>query len=350
MNPPVRPTSAQPISSHSTETQKPDTRLSAPDEPSHPSLNSAHALGAMPVAGHASRDVDPNNKKSTGRSATRSSSALARRAADSQPPRRSWKLWRAVLQISLAVAFLVSWQFLPKIHFLADHFRVLDPFYVSSPTQVWVKLKYLISGDPQTGMTMWPYLRTTVYSTVEGTVIGLILGAFAGLVFSNNERLGDIVRPFIILANCVPRVAIIPISVVLLGPTPKASVFNVITVVFFVGFFNAFEGGRSIKPAILDSAALLGASSFNVMRSIRLPMVLTWTFAAVPNAISFGLVVAVTTELLAGIQGMGVLLQTSTSNVQAATTFAIIVALSIVGLLLYFMAVGLRRILIRWED
>jgi NitT/TauT family transport system permease protein len=276
------------------------------------------------------------------------SKVLARRAAGRGG--RSWLLWRASLQVALAAAFLAGWQFLPKIHFLARHFRVLDPFYVSSPTQVWTKLRYLIAGDPQTGMTMWPYLRTTVGSTVEGTVVGLLLGAVAGLLFSNNERLGEIVRPFIILANSVPRVAIIPISVVLFGPTPKASVFNVITVVFFVGFFNAFEGGRSIKPAILDNAALLGANSFSVMRSIRLPMVLTWTFAAVPNAISFGLVVAVTTELLAGIQGMGVLLQTATSNVQTATTFAIIVALSVVGLVLYFCAILLRRLLIRWED
>ena len=325
---------------------KPDTVF---DSAPHYGVRSA-AAGASPSPSDAQTNLAESAQARTGRAAAGPSRALTRRARATRPPGRSWRVWRTALQASLAATFLVCWQFLPTIHFLAHHFRVLDPFYVSSPTQVWDKLRYLITGDPQTGTTMWPYLWTTVSSTVEGTVIGLLLGALAGLIFSNNERLGEIIRPFIILANSVPRVAIIPISVVLFGPTPRASVFNVITVVFFVGFFNAFEGGRSVKPAILDNAALLGASSFSVMRSIRLPMVLTWTFAAVPNAISFGLVVAVTTELLAGIQGMGALLQTATSNVQTATTFAIIVALSVVGLLLYFLAVGLRRALIRWED
>jgi len=214
---------------------KPDTVF---DSAPHYGVRSA-AAGASPSPSDAQTNLAESAQARTGRAAAGPSRALTRRARATRPPGGSWRVWRTALQASLAATFLVCWQFLPTIHFLAHHFRVLDPFYVSSPTQVWDKLRYLITGDPQTGTTMWPYLWTTVSSTVEGTVIGLLLGALAGLIFSNNERLGEIIRPFIILANSVPRVAIIPISVVLFGPTPRASVFNVITVVFFVGFFNA---------------------------------------------------------------------------------------------------------------
>lgn len=270
--------------------------------------------------------------------------------AEVKPPGMGWPFWRAACQLGIVVALLSAWQFLPKIDWLSSRFRILDPFYVSSPTEVWASLQNLISGDPSTGVTMWPYLRTTVTATLEGTIIGLALGALAGLIFSNSERLSQVSRPFIVLANSVPRVAIIPISVVIVGPTTTASVINVVAVVFFIGFFNSFEGGRSIKPAVLENAQLLGASNYHLMRSIRLPMVLTWTFAAVPNAISFGLIVAVTTELLAGVPGMGVLLQTATANIQTSTTFAIIVVLSIVGLVLYWMALFVQRAVLAWQQ
>lgn len=264
--------------------------------------------------------------------------------------RQKWIAVRTLLQIGLAVLFLLAWEFLPKIKFLSTNFRFLDSFFISSPTATWHSLVGLLTGQNDNRITLWPYLWVTVSSTLAGTLIGLVLGGLCGLVFSNNRRLSEVVQPFLILANTVPRVAIIPIFVVMLGPTMGASILSVVAVVFFLVFFNAFEGGISIKESLVENAVLLGAGPIDVMRSIRLPMVLTWTFASVPNAISFGLVVAVTTELLAGIPGMGSLILTATANLQVAMTFAMIVALSAVGLILYWGSVFLQRRIIHWKN
>lgn len=261
----------------------------------------------------------------------------------------SWPTLRLILQIVLCLSFILAWEFLPRISFLSQNFKILDPFFISSPSAVWAGIGGLLTGNNDMGITLWPYLTTTVIATLAGTTAGLTLGACAGLLFSNSQRLGEVVRPFIVLVNSIPRVAIIPIIVVLAGATLTASIISVIAVVFFVGFFNAFEGGRSIPQPMLDNARLLGAGSFEVMRSIRLPMVLTWTFAAVPNAISFGLIVAVTTELLAGVRGMGTLLQNALANLQADLTFAVIVVLSIVGLAMNFGGTMLRNRFIHWQ-
>lgn len=263
--------------------------------------------------------------------------------------RASQLVQRTLIQAAIVVAGLTLWEYVPRISAVSDHVRFLDPYYISSPSKIWSSLRSLLAGDTGSG-SLWPYFRTTLFSTVEGTVIGLVLGALAGLLFSNSPRLAEICRPFIVLANCVPRIALIPISVVIFGPTARASVVNVVTVVFFVAFFNAFEGGRSTEPAMLENARLLGASSWQQMRSIRLPRVLLWTFAAVPNAISFGLIVSVTTELLAGVRGMGLLLQSATTYLQTSLTFAIVILLSAMGLALYGGAVLLRRVVLRWEE
>jgi NitT/TauT family transport system permease protein len=258
-------------------------------------------------------------------------------------------LTRLFWQLCVAAGILLLWEYLPEWGWLSHRYRFLNPFFISSPTRVWTALVDLSTGHHDNGILLWPYLRTTVEAAAIGSAIGLSLGALLGLIFSDNVGLSKIARPFIVLANSVPRIAIIPIFVVLVGPTMRASILNVVAVVFFIGFFNAFEGGCSVSEPVLEDARLLGASRFEVMRSIRLPLVLTWTFAAVPNAISFGIVIAVGTELLAGVQGVGVLLENSTASVQASVTFAIIVALSVVGLLMYWLAALLRDLVIRWD-
>jgi NitT/TauT family transport system permease protein len=282
-----------------------------------------------------------------------SHSAMTSRGDQPQPVqhhRSRWTWVRLGLQVLLAVVLLAAWQFLPKIGWLATNFKFLNSFFISSPSDVAKRLGQLFTNGGPSGITIWSYLWPTVWATVVGVAIGIALGALAGLIFSNFPRLSEVVRPFIVLANSVPRIALIPIFVVIVGPTTKASMLNVIVIVFFLAFFNAFEGGTKIEQAVIDNARLLGAGSYQVMRTIRLPQVLSWTFAAVPNAISFGLIVSVATELIAGVRGVGVLLQQSLTNITTDLTFAVIVVLSITGLIMYGLATLLRNFVLRWED
>lgn len=266
-----------------------------------------------------------------------------------EPRDRKWPLQRLAIQVALTVGFLLAWQYLPTIHWVTQHIRWTDRFFISSPTEIAKTLRNLSTGHHTQGVTMWPYLRQTVEATIEGTVIGFVLGAIVGLVFSNSPRLNEVFQPFIIVMNSVPRIALIPIFILIAKPTINAEILSIVFVVFFLVFFNALEGGQSVSQSALDNARLLGAGPFDVMRTIRLPYVLHWTFASLPNAISFGLIVAVTTELLAGLRGMGNLLLNAIQNIDAAYTFAIIVVLAIVGLALAIIGKGIRMLVIRWQ-
>jgi NitT/TauT family transport system permease protein len=275
--------------------------------------------------------------------------ATASPAQERRPARNMWPVQRLLWQILLASTLVAAWQFLPKIDALSSRYKFLNEFFISSPTRVGSSLLDLVTDGGRSGITIWPYLRSTVEATVLGVAIGLVLGALAGLVFSNFRRLSEVVRPFIVLGNSIPRIALIPIFVVILGPNIKASVLSVVTVVFFLGFFNAFEGGTKIKPAVIDNARLLGAGPIGIMWTIRWPQVLTWTFASVPNAISFGLIVAVASELIAGIRGVGTLLQQAMINLDSALTFALVIALSLVGLVMYGIGVLIKDAVLRWD-
>jgi NitT/TauT family transport system permease protein len=250
----------------------------------------------------------------------------------------------------IVVAVLLAWQYLPQVGWLRKRSPAFDPFFVSSPSRIFHRLVDLATGAPGQ-----PDLWVNVWQTVEGTFLGVLigtaLGALAGLIFSNSQLTSRIFSPFIVMINATPRIALIPIFVIIFGPTLTASVVTAVVVVFFLVFYNAFNGGVSVPTQALQNARLLGASSYEVMRYVRLPYVMVWTFASLPNAISFGLVAVVTAEILMGTLGLGQLLNESIQLADSTLTFAVVVVLTLLGVTLVMVSgVAKRRILHWWSD
>jgi NitT/TauT family transport system permease protein len=275
--------------------------------------------------------------------------SLTARATVADPRRtaRTRRLKILAVQVALLAAFLLAWQLLPKVGWLSERLTFLDPYFISSPTEIWRTLVDLIGGT-EGSPSLWPYARSTIVASLVGTLAGTILGAGFGLLLANYRWLSDVLRPFIIGLNAVPRIALIPIIVILFGPTVKSSIFTAITVVFFVVFFNAYEGGRTVPPQALQNARMLGASSTQQMWRVRWPYVLAWTVTSLPNAVSFGLVSVVTAEILTGTVGMGRLLLESVTSVQSSLTFACVVVLSVIGVVLVALTELLQRRWLHW--
>jgi NitT/TauT family transport system permease protein len=238
-----------------------------------------------------------------------------------------------LIRLAIVVGVLAAWQYLPQVGWLREKSPVFDPFFVSSPEKIFNRLIELFTGG-DTGLTLWPYLLDTLKGTLLGVVIGTVLGAAVGLLFANSPRTQRVMNPFMTLLNATPRIALVPIFVIIAGPTLTATVVTAVCVVFFLVFYNAYAGGASVPGHVVHNARLLGASGGEVMRTVRLPYVLVWTFASLPNAISFGLVAVVTAEILTGQVGMGRLLLNSISSVDSTLTFAVVVVLAIVGVIL----------------
>lgn len=256
-------------------------------------------------------------------------------------------VWAA--RLAILVGILLAWEYLPKIEGLRSVSVVFDPYFVSSPSRIWDRLVDLAdgsNGQPE----LWSYFWQTMKGTLLGVAIGTIAGALMGLLMSNNETTRQIVAPFLAVLNATPRIALIPVIVIIAGPTLTSTVLTAVLVVFFLVFYNAFAGGSSVPKPTIQNARLLGATSFEIMRHIRLPYVVMWTFTSLPNAVSFGLVAVVTAELLTGKIGMGQLLQNSITFSDSTGTFAIVVVLAIVGVGLVFLAEYVERRVLFWRD
>lgn len=262
---------------------------------------------------------------------------------------RKTRIETLILQAVIVVAVLLLWQFLPLVPGLSKVIPVLDPYFISSPSRIFEELGSLIfSSDTGTSPSIWPYLWSTIQSSLFGTIIGAAAGAAVGLWLSNSPRINAALRPFLTALNAVPRVALIPVIVIICGPTLQASVLTVITVTFFIVFFSAYEGGRTVASPVVQNAVILGASKNQVMWRVRARYVLAWTVTALPNAVSFGIVAAVTTEMLTGTFGLGRLLQLSIQLVDATLTFSVVVALTIYGVILVGITDRIQRRWLRW--
>lgn len=242
---------------------------------------------------------------------------------------------------------LLGWQFVPQIGALRSISHVFDPYFVSSPTRVAQTAADLATGSNSSPL-IWSYLGETMITAIVGTFIGIGLGALSGLVLSNFAFLSAVLRPFIVAANATPRIALIPVVVIVCGVSRTTSIVIAVLVVYFIAFFNAYEGGTTIPPQILQNAKLLGARDLRLLYHVRQPFVLAWTIATLPLAATFAIISVVTGEILTGFHGVGSLLTTADVTGNASLTFALVLYLALVGLLVVIIAEAIRRRVLHW--
>jgi NitT/TauT family transport system permease protein len=258
--------------------------------------------------------------------------------------------WIVFWRLVILGTFLALWQWAPQLPVLPGIFHFLDPFFISSPERVGRKVWELLVTGVNGNQTVWSPLGTTLGACLSGTAIGTVIGMALGLLLSESDFLERVCRPYVVALNAVPRVALIPIIVIIVGNNAKSSAITSCIIVVFLVFYNAFEGGRSVSREILQNATVFGAGRLSLMLRIRLPFVVAWTFATLPNAISFGLVGAVTAELFTGAMGIGQVLVQAVNTVDATLTFAVVVILSATGVIMVVGTSLLRGKVLHWWE
>jgi NitT/TauT family transport system permease protein len=251
------------------------------------------------------------------------------------------------VQVGIVVVVLLLWEFVPRISGASSLAKLFDPYFISSPTDVASRISDLATGHNDAPL-IWPYLERTALAAIVGTVVGMCVGGVVGLVLSASDTLDRVFRPFLVALNAVPRIALIPIIITLVGISFTASATAVMMVAFFVALYNAYEGARSVERHLVQYATVMGASRWQVVRRVRAPYALAWTLASLPLAVAFGFVAAVTLEILTGYPGMGQILSIATQTGSASTTFATVIYLSVIGVVLTALAEAVKHRVLHW--
>src|SRR5258708_1216712 len=245
------------------------------------------------------------------------------------------------LRILLLVVFIGGWQ-------LATSAGIIDKFFWGQPYGIWAQLVTWVTQGTAQG-SLWAQIGNTLGETVLGFVIGVVLGVVFGVVLGRNRSLADVLSPFIKVANSVPRIVLGSIFVIALGLGYQSKVALAAVMVFFIVFYNAFQGVREVDRNLLANARILGANQRQLSTAVIIPSALTWITASRHTSFSFALVGAVVGEYLGATQGIGLMIQAAQGTFNTNGIFAAMVILAVLALLAEFLITALENRLISWR-
>lgn len=256
------------------------------------------------------------------------------------------------LRVLLLVAIIGGWQlgtYIPSGRFeLGKPIPVIDPFFWGRPSEIWAQIVYWATHGTAQG-PLWQQIAVTLEEAVIGFLIGVVLGVVFGVVLGRNRFLADVLSPYIKAANSIPRVTLAPLFAISFGLGIQSKVALSVVLVFFIVFFNAFQGVREVDRNLLANARILGASDYQLSTQVILPSALSWILASLHVSFSFALVGAVVGEFIGGIQGLGLMVQTAGATFNASGVFAAMVILAVVALTAETLVTWLENRLVRWR-
>ncbi|WP_459616401.1 ABC transporter permease [Bordetella sp. 2513F-2] len=247
-------------------------------------------------------------------------------------------------QLLILAVVLGAWEGLTRVPWFVQN-TLFDPFFISQPSRVAVRLWEWVQPGPG---SVWPHLWLTLQATLLGLLVGAGSGFAVGLALARSRMLSEVFNPYIVAFNSMPRIAFVPLITMFFGLGMASKVATAWFVVFFLVFFNTYKGGRSVERELIDFCRTLGASPRQILWRVRIPTAAAWTFAALPNAISFALIGVVLAEFVGSTTGMGYLMITALATLNATDMFAAVALLSLVGIVLVYAVTALERRLLHW--
>ncbi len=246
------------------------------------------------------------------------------------------------LRVFFLVAVIGGWE-------LATRVGIIDPFFWGQPSGIWDQLQTWAKDGTSQG-PLWEQVFVTLEEAVLGFLIGVALGVTFGVILGRNRFLADVLGPYIKAANSIPRVVLGSIFAVGLGIIGiQSKVALAVVLVFFIVFFNAFQGVREVDRSLLANAQILGANQWRLTTSVIIPSALTWIIASLHTSFSFALVGAVVGEFLGSVEGLGELIRIAQANFNANGVFAAMALLAAVALVAEAIITWLENRLIRWR-
>lgn len=246
------------------------------------------------------------------------------------------------LQVLVAIVCIVLWQVLSTVPVFGK--ILLPPFFFSNPIDVFEQIvKWFASG------VIWKHLWITLVESILAFVIGSLGGVLIGFWFARQPLVAAVFDPYVKMINALPRVVLAPIFALWLGLGIWSKVALGVTLVFFIVFFNVYQGVKEVSRTVLDNGRMLGMSEGQLMRHVYWPSALSWMFSSLHTSVGFAVVGAVVGEYLGSAAGLGYLIQQAEGVFDVAGVFAGMFVLSAFVILIDHGVTLVERRLLVWR-
>ncbi len=196
---------------------------------------------------------------------------------------------------------------------------------------------------------IYRHLGVTLVETLLAFAFGAVFGLGGGLWLALSPMASALLEPYIKAANSMPRIILAPIFAVWFGLGIASKVALGVTLVFFIVFFNVYQGVKEVSPVVLNSARMLGASQRQLLRHVYLPSATAWVFSSLHTSVGLAFVGAVVGEYLGSAMGVGYLIHQAEGVFDINTVMAGIVVLTVFALALDGAIGAIEQRLLKWQ-
>src|SRR6186713_2516174 len=249
-------------------------------------------------------------------------------------------------QVGLLVSVFVVWHLLTTPGLLPNFMFENDrqaAFFFGEPVKIFGRIWtwFVVNAD------IYQHLWVTLLETALAFAIGTVLGLGFGLWLALSPMAGAIADPYIKALNSMPRVILAPIFAVWFGLGVASKVALGVTLVFFIVFFNVYQGVKEVSPVVLANARMLGMSERQLFQHVYWPSALSWMFSSLHTSVGFAIIGAVVGEYLGSAAGLGYLINQAEGTFDTTGVFAGMVILAVFVLIIdWFVTLTERRLLV----
>ena len=285
------------------------------------------AVGAPPQGGDPSGPAEP-----------------VPRRPRAHPSLRYLRLWQSLLLLAIFGFWyaMTTPGLLPNFMFENDRQAA---FFFGEPLKVLARIWAWFITDAD----IYKHLAVTLIETLLAFAVGSTLGLAGGLWLALSPLASAILEPYVKALNAMPRIILAPIFAVWFGLGIGSKVALGVTLVFFIVFFNVYQGVKEVSPVVLANARMLGASPRQLLRHVYLPSATSWVFSSLHTSVGLAFVGAVVGEYLGLSQGVGYLILQAEGTFDINTVMAGILVLTAFALVIDAAVGRVEKRLMKWQ-
>lgn len=238
------------------------------------------------------------------------------------------------LPIATAAILFLIWELVVRLFGIPE-------FILPTPSAILAEI-------PQWGEAVANNAWTTLFTTLTGFLFALGLGVMLGFVIGYSKLANLTLYPLLIGFNTIPKVALVPLMSIWFGIGTVPAVITAFLLAFFPIAANVAIGLATVETEMEDVLVSLGASRFDVFQKVGLPHTMPYLFASLKIAISQAFIGSVIAETVASNGGIGYVILSASSNFNIPLAFLALLALAVMGVVLYGLFVILEKRFVHW--
>jgi NitT/TauT family transport system permease protein len=218
----------------------------------------------------------------------------------------------------------------------------IPAYIIPAPSAIWTET----TANP--GNVAWHTLVTSK-TVILGFLVSVAVSLPLAVLLTSSPLVAAAIYPLLVLTQAIPKVALAPILVVVLGTSELPRVVVTFLVAFFPLVLSIASGLVSVPPELIELGRACRANRWTELWRIRLPYAVPFIFSGLKAAIALAVVGAVVAEFVNADAGLGYLIQTSTAFFKVQLAWGALIILSIMGIVLFQIIVAVERIFFPWS-